>query len=66
MGSIILWFHHSVQLKILQLSKILWKRLVGFMAMIHIPEVLPMRQTKPFDLTPVMRMRQIKQLLAYA
>ena len=30
-----------------------------------IPEVLPSRQTKPFDLTAVMRMRRIKQLLAY-
>ena len=30
-----------------------------------IKEVLPSRQTKPFDITPVMRMRSIKQLLAY-
>ena len=30
-----------------------------------IHEVLPSRQTKPFDLTSVMRMRKIKQLLAY-
>lgn len=31
-----------------------------------IGEQLPSRQTKPFDLTAVMRIRRIKQLLAYA
>lgn len=31
-----------------------------------IAEVLPLRQTKAFDLSPVMRKRQIKQLLAYS
>ncbi len=32
----------------------------------NVPEVFPSRETKPFDLTPVMRKRKIKQLLAYA
>jgi phenylalanyl-tRNA synthetase beta chain len=32
----------------------------------HVAEVLPSRQTNPFDLNPVMRKRKIKQLLAYA
>lgn len=37
-------------------------RLYGYDA---IPEQLPMRQTKPFDITATMRTRKIKQLLAY-
>lgn len=31
----------------------------------NVDEQLPARQTKPFDINPVLRMRKIKQLLAY-